>query len=433
MKKLLTTLLRHWIKTPIKISLTLLSVALGTGILILSFSAGQIIENEIISIMNKDGIVLQVVNGVWGDDGHMEQQRPTEWKKDIIENLKSDSDLITEAAMIFNFPMPYISTNGKPYQIRNIMGSDPSYLDVFSLDIVAGSRMTQQDFESGLPKVWISEEMANMLYGSAQDAIGQKIAPPGKTGRNGKQANFLISQFSVTGVYENPTEVARRAYGIADAIFPVTSIMPTNKKGAAVLNWLSARLVVKSSSTSAQKSTAEINQIVENIFGPETQVTVWEGDPSGESNYMNELRQTIAIFTVSIKILGIVLLLTSSLGIFSIMVVEALGRKKEIAIERALGASKLRVVFEFWQWSLMLSLLGATLGVILAFVIAEPVLGTMTPLLTELTDNLDMGTKIKPLALITGVLLALGCGGILGVLPAFSATRGEISDTLRDS
>lgn len=432
MKKLITTLLRHWVKTPVKISLTLLSVALGTAILIISFSAGSIIEDEIVSLMNKDGLILHVSNGEWGTDGKMDQQRPTDWKKDITERFLSDSSIIKEVATIFKFPIPNLSSNGKTYQIRTIMGSDPSYLDIFSLNIISGVPMTDLDFNKGLQKIWLSEDTANIMFGNAEDAIGQKVSPPGRQ-RSGKQAQFLISQFTVSGVYENPTEVARRAYGIADVVFPITAVLPTDKKGANVLDWLSGNLVIKSTGTSIEKTTSEINQIVEVNYGTDTQVTIWEGDPDGLSNYMNELRQTISIFTVSINILGIVLLLTSSLGIFSIMVVEALGRKREIAIERSLGASRLRIISEFWQWSVMLSLIGAILGVLLAFLLEGPVLGTMSPLLMELTDVNNLGLSIKPLSLISGVALALGCGGILGVLPAFSAVRGDISDTLREA
>lgn len=432
MKKLITTLLRHWVKTPVKISLTLLSVALGTAILILSFSAGEIIDDEIVSLMNKDGLILYVSNGEWGTDGEMEQQRPTEWNKNIIDWFKSDSSIITETAMIFKFPIPNLSSNGKSYQIRSIIGSDTSYLSIFSLNIINGVPMTDQDFDTGLKKVWISESTAIILFGSAVNAIGKRVAPPGRRGHR-RESQFLITQYTIAGVYEDPTEVARRAYGIADVVFPITSILPTERQNANILNWLSGNLVIKSSSISIEKTTAEINQIVEANYGTDTLVTTWEGNPEGLSSYMEELRQTISIFTVSINILGIVLLLTSSLGIFSIMVVEALGRKKEIAIERALGASRLRIVTEFWQWSIMLSLIGAVLGILLAFLIQGPVLGTMSPLLMELTDTGKLGLGIKPFSLLSGVALALGCGGILGVLPAFSAVRGDISDMLREA
>ncbi|MBN2617737.1 MAG: ABC transporter permease [Spirochaetales bacterium] len=433
MKKLITMLLRHWVKTPVKISLTILAVALGSGILILSFSASAIIEDEITSLMNKDGLVLQVANGEWGDDGQIDQERPTQWDTTIREKLITDSSSITYASMILNMPVPYITVNGKSYQARNALGTDKSYLKVFGLEIVAGVEMTDEDFDSGLKKVWLSEESANILFGSAEAAIGKQVTPPA-SGMGRRESEATITHYSVAGVYENPTEVARRAYAIADIIFPMTAMMPSNNnRGMSMLNFLAGNLVVKSDSTSVDKVSAEINQVVENNFGEDIKVTVWEGNSRGVSTYMDELRQTVSIFSISVRILGIVLLLTSSLGIFSIMVVEALGRRREIAIERALGASRLQVIMEFWQWSVMLSLIGAVIGILLSVLLSSTVLGTMSPLLTELTGSLDINTGVKPLSVFSGVSLALLCGGILGVLPSFSAVKGDIADILREA
>jgi ABC-type antimicrobial peptide transport system permease subunit len=78
-----------------------------------------------------------------------------------------------------------------------------------------------------------------------------------------------------------------------------------------------------------------------------------------------------------------VLLLTSSLGIFSIMVVEALNRRRDIALERSLGASQNRIIREFWSWSIGLSLTGAALGVIFSLLFSHPVLNTLSPLVGE--------------------------------------------------
>ncbi|QEN03391.1 ABC transporter permease [Thiospirochaeta perfilievii] len=432
MKKLITMLLRHWTKTPVKISLTILAVALGTGILILSFSAGSIIENEINSIMSSDGIVLQVANGEWGDDGQIEQERPTQWDRTIVEKLVSDSSTVTNAALILNMPIDYLTINGISYQVRNSLGTDTSYLNVYSLDIVAGLEMTDEDYNTGLKKVWISEETAETLFGSADNALGQKISPPAfRRGRD--QDDYAVSYYSVEGVYETPSEVARRAYSIADVIFPVTSMMPSNSGGKNMLDFMAGNLVIKSESTSIEKVTADINNVVATNYGDDINVTVWEGNPRGESTYMEELRQTVSIFSISVKILGIVLLLTSSLGIFSIMVVEALGRRREIAIERALGASRIQVIKEFWLWSVMLSFVGAIIGIILSVALSSTVLGTMSPLISELTGASIVNTSVKPFAVLSGVGLALMCGGLLGVLPSFSAVKGDISDVLREA
>jgi ABC-type antimicrobial peptide transport system permease subunit len=114
------------------------------------------------------------------------------------------------------------------------------------------------------------------------------------------------------------------------------------------------------------------------------------------------------------------------------MVVEALGRRREIALERSLGASQFHIVKEFWTWSLMLSFFGAFIGIALAFLFAKPLLGIMAPLLGELSENFSKNSGVKIASLMTGFFLAVGCGGILGLLPAFSAVKGNIAETLRE-
>lgn len=432
MKKFLSLLVRHWIKTPVKVSLTLLAIALGSAILILSISAGIILENEVVSGMNEKGVIVYAANGKWSSYGELEQKRTGDWDSSIYDILKSDGASISEAALIVPFPLPEIYVNGKSYKIRNTMGTDHSYLDVFSLDIIQGVSMTEKDYMSGFKKIWLSEDTAIIFFGSAEAAIGQYVSPPGKEIEKESRKRALLTKYIVAGVYENPTEIARRSYGIADVIFPVTSFFPVSEKGKGVLDYLAGRIVVKSDFNSVDTVESEISQIVKNNYGEYSPLIVWEGKPNGFSTYMDELRRAVSVFTVSVNILGIVILLTSSLGIFSIMVVEALGRRREIALERSLGASRLQVIREFWSWSIMLTLLGTTAGVILAFLLAESVLGNITPLLGEFAENMNPEVAIQLPALLSGIILTILCGGILGLLPAFAALRGNIADTLRE-
>ncbi|MBB6478856.1 ABC transporter permease [Spirochaeta isovalerica] len=435
MKKFITMLIRHWVKNPVKILMTIAAVALGTGILIISFSAGSVLQSEVLAKMNESGVILYGANGEWATDGSLEQERPGQFDQKVFETLVSEGMTITVAAIVMGVPVDEITVEGKTWQLRSSVGTDPSYFDVFGLEIIAGAPMTEEVYASGLKKVWISETTALMLFGKAENAIGKRIAPPGMQfmrGPGGSGSRDLITQYSVAGVFADPQEVARRSYGIADVIFPVTAMMPNSDFASRMLDFMSGQFVVKSTSTSVEKVQAEIASIIENNYGYDVSLVSWEGSLNGESTYMEELRQAVSIFTVSVNILGIVLLLTSSLGIFSIMVVESLGRRREIALERSLGASQVRVIREFWSWSMMLSLLGAVIGVLLALAIGKPVLGTLSPLLGELSSDFSSAAGVKFLPLVSGFALAIGCGGLLGLLPAFSAVKGNIAETLRE-
>ena len=434
MKKFISMIVRSWSGSPGKIVLTLASVALGSGILILSDSAGRILEEKIKGELEKGGVILYAANGEWDSDGRIDQVRPSEWDSLAPGILVDESQQVESAVPVSAPPFSQISTNGKSYNLRSAVGTGPAYFSVFSLDIVAGVPMGEDDISLGSRKVWISSAMAEQLYGSSDQAVGQWIQPPGdvlKRGPGGRNRNMVI-QYSVAGVFQSPSEIARRSYGIGDLIFPYTSLISAGGNIQMMKDMMAGQLVLKASDSSVEKVKAQIAETLSRNYGDDISLVVWEGSPAGESDYMNQLRGTVRIFSVALSILGMLLLFTSSLGIFSIMVVEALNRRRTIGLERALGASRFMVVREFWSWSMTLSLAGAFAGVLFAVILARPVLDNLSPLLGEISGSLVTEGGLKFSSVMISLSLAVLFGGILGVLPSFSAVRGGIADTLRE-
>src|SRR6056297_2587964 len=114
---------------------------------------------------------------------------------------------VVQTAIVDNPPIGNITSDGISYEVRSTAGSEPQYFDIFSLDIIAGAPMSEEDVENGFKKVWISEETANTLFGSPEEAIGQWIQPPGEVmrrGPGGRREQNLIIQFSVAGVFSTP-------------------------------------------------------------------------------------------------------------------------------------------------------------------------------------------------------------------------------------
>jgi len=436
MNKFLQMFLRHLRKSPLKMLLTVFSVALGTGILVISFGASSIIRNKVAAGMAKNGSVLYVSNSTWNSDGTLSPVRPCEWEADASSKVASDSGVVTSTAHIVNVPFDEFAANGASYRLRSAVGTDPGYFDVFGLQLVAGAPMGETDIDNGSKRVWVSEALANIIFGSAEGAVGKQIQTQGNLFRHGPAtdaAKNLITYYAVAGVFSTPTEVARRSYGIADLAFPYTAMIDSASSNASFQKkMMASTFVVKTTGTSAKRAEASIREALATSYGDKISVAVWEGSAKGASTYLEQLRQAVSIFTVSINILGLVLLVISSLGIFSVMVVELLGRKREIALERAIGASQAMVIREFWAYSVALSLVGAIAGILLAIPLSGPVLKTIAPLLGEVSAQFSVSTGLTLPSILGGFALALGCGGILGALPAFGAVKGNISETLRE-
>ena len=118
MKKFFSMLLRHWSRTPLKVSLTLFTVALGTGILIISFSASSILNEQIGKELENDGVILYAANGSWSAEGTIDLQRPADWDIQAPELVVSDIDQVVLTAIVDNPPLGNITSGGISYEVR---------------------------------------------------------------------------------------------------------------------------------------------------------------------------------------------------------------------------------------------------------------------------------------------------------------------------
>lgn len=434
MKRFILMFARHWAGSPGKIIISLFAIALGTAIVIISFSVSLLLRERINGELNSDGCIIYVANGTWNGDS-IEENRPPDWGMEARELLLTESESIEQVILVSDPPFREFMLNSTAYQLRSTVGTIPGYLELFGLPIIAGENMTQGDIQMGGKKVWISEEMAVQLFGSANDALGENLQRQGRFGpgadRSSESPPMLM--YRVSGVFETPSELARRSYGIGDMVLPFTSLIPPGMNAQMAMNFMSGMFVVRSSDPSIERVEGEIRDILSVAYGEDIDIAVWEGSPSGISSYNTELRKTVDTFTVSVNIFGIIILLISSLGIFGIMLVESLNRRKERALERAMGASVKSVITEFWSWSFMLSLIGAILGALCAVLFAKPVMITIDPLIGELSSSsFQSDGIIQPMALLGGILLAIVAGAVFGLLPALPTAKENISETLRE-
>ncbi len=113
---------------------------------------------------------------------------------------------------------------------------------------------------------------------------------------------------------------------------------------------------------------------------------------------------------------SIVAVLIGGIGMLNTMIMSVLERIKEIGILRAIGWRKRRVVQMILGESVLLSLIGAVLGIVGAVM--------LTHFLTRLpTVNGFMAGDISPLVMFEGFLIAVAVGLLGGAYPAWRASR----------
>ena len=136
----------------------------------------------------------------------------------------------------------------------------------------------------------------------------------------------------------------------------------------------------------------------------------------------------VQLSMILMVVVGIVLLIACA-NIANLLLARATKRRREIAIRLALGAKRVRLVRQLLTESLMLSLVGSALGILLAYwtlgaIVSADDLQLPLPVDDTLTIDGRVLAFTAVLALVTGVLF--------GLAPALQASKADVVPVLKN-
>jgi putative ABC transport system permease protein len=136
--------------------------------------------------------------------------------------------------------------------------------------------------------------------------------------------------------------------------------------------------------------------------------------------------------TILLGFIGTLTLGIGGVGLMNIMLVSVTQRTREIGVEKALGARKRHILFQFLAESLTITFIGGVLGIILAYGVSLSV-GRLT-LYSAMAKNAEGGDVrliIAPTTLIVATLILAAVGLVSGMVPAIRASRLDPIEALR--
>jgi len=299
--------------------------------------------------------------------------------------------------------------NGKEEDVA-VIGTDEFYPEVRNMVLLSGHFIDQSDVNTRQHVVVITEKLAQKLFGNAQDAVSQVL-------------KLYDLRFTVVGTFKERTST----FNVSE-ITNETVLMPiTVMKLFTSIERIDPMYVQARLASDVRPLTAAIQQVLESRHR-----TGARYDVENLSAILEAAQRIAFVMTIVLVLVSTIALIISGIGIMNIMLVTVTERTREIGLRMAVGASRHAVLEQFLTESIVISMGGGIIGILL---------GISIPLSVRFfTDAISRAMpSMVPLShvpiSITSVLAAFGVsvavGVIFGMLPANRASQLNPTEALR--
>ena len=278
--------------------------------------------------------------------------------------------------------------------------ADSNFARVFGLKPVAGRLYSDADAKH---VALVSERFARDNFGTSQAAVGQVMRVEG-------------NPLEIVGVLGEAFD-----FPGGTQVWMASPMVPESKERSAFNYKAVALLRGNESFMSAQAELGTISDRLRTSYPKENRSKEMVVQPLKEA-LTGDSRPTLMFLWASA---GLILLI-ACVNVMHLELVRSMERQRELAIRRALGSSRWRVMQPVFLESMLLAIIGGTAGVLLAFPTVR-LLVAMAPQELPRTNEIHLNLRVLGFALglsaVTAVLSAM--------LPAMRAAKVDPAEALK--
>jgi putative ABC transport system permease protein len=394
---------RALVRNKMRAALTMLGIIIGVSAVIAMVSIGQGASASVQAQIESIGTNLlfvsagaQNVGGVRSGTGDSGTNTLT---VEDLEAIKREVPSVSMVTPSINARSQLVA--GNMNWNTSVQGVSEQYPEIRKWSVQSGSFFTDADVRSAARVIVIGQSIADNLF-PGMDAVGQTV----------RVANL---PFRVVGVMAAKGQDPQGRDQDDTAFAPYTTVQ---KK---VLGNTTVRIAYVSAVSQDATYTAQ-SQIGE-LLRQRHKLTANEPDDFTVRNMTDvaeAANETSKTMTILLACIAGVSLLVGGIGIMNIMLVSVTERTREIGIRMAIGARSSAVRSQFLIESIVLSLTGGTVGILLG-----------VGLSLAIPAMLGWPTLVSMMAIVGSVIFSVAVGVFFGYYPARKAAALDPIEALR--